>query len=264
MIDLRCHVLDGTDCGPQSFSVSLEMCRAAVRGGVETIVATPRWKAGSAEPPVGFDEMGRKIERLRAETDGALAVKAGFVFEFSMALPDLVRRYGPRLALGGKRHLLVSLPKTRVPEEAELVWESLAADGYFVVLAHPECSPALRRDGARLARWASAGMKFQIDAASVAGAYGPEVQKFAARCLRQFGAQTVVASNARGGNDVSLGEARAKLFGQVGRDLATKSLTETPGAILGEGVGPNAARRMAASRLTSLLRHAGAVKALLG
>ncbi len=42
MIDLRCHILDGNNCGLGCFDESLEMCRVGAANGVRTIVATPR------------------------------------------------------------------------------------------------------------------------------------------------------------------------------------------------------------------------------
>jgi protein-tyrosine phosphatase len=51
MIDIHCDILDGTPYGSDSFADSLEMCRAAIADGVRTVIATPRWKTGRAEPP---------------------------------------------------------------------------------------------------------------------------------------------------------------------------------------------------------------------
>lgn len=232
MIDLRSNILDGTDCGPQSFAESLEICRAAVAYGVHTLVATPRWKAGSFEPPLAFEEITRKVEQLQRVLRGSLSIKSGFVIEFSRSLLELVEHYGSRLALGAKQHLLISLPSTYLPAETDDVWAGLRGQGFYILIAHPECSPAIRRNPTILSRWASSGIKFQIDAASVAGLYGREVKKFALDCLRHCKGNMVVASNARDVQFNSLTKAREELIGHFGERQTKMLIREIPTSII--------------------------------
>src|SRR5215208_3071452 len=125
MIDLRSHILSGTPCGPDSFAESVRMCRAAIEGGVRTLVASPRWEAGQAEPPLSFERCEQQISRLVSETGGALNIKLGFGLQFGARLPELTDKYGARLAVGGRRHLLVSMPSVVIPAETEEVWDGL-------------------------------------------------------------------------------------------------------------------------------------------
>ncbi|HEX8292760.1 MAG TPA: CpsB/CapC family capsule biosynthesis tyrosine phosphatase [Pyrinomonadaceae bacterium] len=266
MIDIRSHILDGTPCGPDSPADSLEMCRAAAADGVRTLVATPRWEAGRAEPPLPFDECSRKLRRLESETGGRLSLKLGFALQFSPDLPALVGRYGSELALAGKRHLLVSLPSVEVPPEAEGVWGALSRAGFSVVLSHPECNTVLRRDAARLARWVSEGLTLQVDAASVAGTHGREVRRFALECLRKYEGHAAVASNARwdGGPRCSLGDAREELSAKVGARQARCFTKETPAALIGDADEHHGARGAAPRGLASVLRSFAPIKALTG
>jgi protein-tyrosine phosphatase len=235
MIDLRSNILDGTDCGPQSFAESLEMCRVAVECGVRTVVATPRWKAGSLEPPLPFEEINQKIERLQRELGDTLSIKSGFVFESTHLLLNLINRYGRRLALGEKRHLLISLPSNHLPTDTDEIWAGLRQRGFLVILAHPECCPAIRRNPALLNQWASSGVMFQIDAASVAGVYGRHIRKFALECLRKYDGCAVIASNVRDIKVNPMKDARKEISARMGDLRATKFLSETPTAIIGEG-----------------------------
>ena len=266
MIDLRTHILDGTPCGPDSFAESLEMCRAAIADGVRTIVATPRWEAGSPEPPLPFEECHRKLKRLEAETRGALSFKLGFALEFSPELPVLVERHGSKLTLAGKRHLLVSLPSVEIPPEVEEVWKAVGRGGFSVILAHPECNTRLRRDSARLARWVSEGLTLQVDAASVLGAYGREVQRFALDSLGKFQGHAAVASNTRprAGRRYSLSNAREELSDKIGARHARSFTRETPAALISDGGRRNGVRDSSSRGLTSMLRSFGPVKALMG
>ncbi|HEX8149727.1 MAG TPA: CpsB/CapC family capsule biosynthesis tyrosine phosphatase [Pyrinomonadaceae bacterium] len=266
MIDLRSHILDGTPCGPDSFAESLEMCRAAAADGVRTLVATPRWEAGHAEPPLPFDECLRKLRRLEAELRGLLSLKLGFALQFSPELPALVGRYGAELALAGKRHLLISLPSVEAPPEAEGVWGALSHAGFSVVLSHPECNTVLRRDAARLGRWVSEGLTLQIDAASVAGTHGREVRRFALECLRKFEGRSVVASNARRSAEQksSLAIAREELIGSFGARHALRLTRETPAALIGDGAFSVSVRGSRPRGLASLFGSMDQAKPLRG
>lgn len=267
MIDIRSHILDGTPCGPASFAGSLEMCHAAIADGVRTIVATPRWEVGRAEPPLPFDECRGRLERLEAKTLGVISLRLGFVLQFSPELPALVEAHGPKLALAGGRQLLVSLPSVEAPAEAEGVWGALARAGFSTVLAHPECNAVLRRDDARLVRWVSEGMTLQIDTMSVLGAHGREVRRFAIECLRKFEGRVVVASNGRWGADAknSLAAARGELVRSVGTRLAGSLMWETPAALIGDVLNGKDGRNGADTRsLTSRLRSMNPLRVLTG
>jgi protein-tyrosine phosphatase len=234
MIDLRCHLFDGTACGTEDFRESLELCRQAAQEGVRTIVAVQRWDAGQDEPQLSFNACQRKLERLQSETGAALTLKAGFVFRFHPALDKLIKRYGSSVTLGGGRHVLVALPSVSTPTETEEVWEKLAKLGFSVLVAAPECSHDLRRDRVRLENWLGTGVKLQLCAASITGAHGREAQRFALHCAKEYRGHTIVASNAReaGARRPSLALARETLERHLGKGRAHALFNETPAAIL--------------------------------
>ena len=49
MIDIHCHILPGTDDGPETIEESLAMCRIAALDGIKVIVATPHFRPGISE-----------------------------------------------------------------------------------------------------------------------------------------------------------------------------------------------------------------------
>jgi protein-tyrosine phosphatase len=234
MIDLHCHLLDETGCGPQDFAESLEMCRRAVADGVRTIVATPRWDAPADEPPLSLADCEHKLKHLRQEMQGTLSLKLGFLIRFRVDLASLLKRYGAAITVGGGRYVLVSLPSLRTPEETEEVWDAVKRMGFAVIIARPECSPMLRRGSERLGRWVAGGVKLQLDAASIIGAHGREVRQFAMQCVRAYQDCVVVASSARDGRThrASLALAREALVKKFGARCARQLLSETPEAII--------------------------------
>ena len=242
------------------------MCRSAVTDGVKIIVATPRWDVGFTEPPLPFVEYHRKIERLETAMRGALNLKLGFALQFNSELPMLVERYGSILALGGKRHLLISLPSLEIPSDVEDVWKGLAQAGFSIVLAHPECNAVLRRNPSRLRQWVEEGLMLQVDAASVIGAHGREVRRFAIECLRMYEGRAVVASNARCvvGQKSSLGSVREELNIKIGTRQARSFIVETPATLIKDGIRHNNGRRAPLRGLPNLFRSISQIKELLG
>lgn len=241
------------------------MAQRALAEGVQTVVATPRWAAGHSEPPLPFADCQHKVARLEAALSGALSIKLGFELQFSPQLPGLVARYGSMLTLGGKRHLLISLPAVRVPAEVEMVWREINRQGFSIIVAHPECNAWLRRDPVRLDRWVDDGITLQISAGSVAGAHGREVRRFALECLRQYEAHAVVASNARDADAQKdlLSRARTELNGQLGERPTAAFMCETPTAIINDQRAQVANSHVADGRFSILLRSLKPRKALV-
>ena len=198
MIDLRSQLLGSAPGAAENFDEGVRMCRLAAAEGVRASVAAVRWAAGASEPPLEFDAYARELERLRAASEVEHELLAGFVLSFHENLPALVAHYGQQLALAGGRSLLVALPALEVSACVEGVWDALKAMGFRVVVARPECSPALRRDAARLDAWVANGVTVQLDAASVTGAHGREALRFARRCAKEYAplGRLAIASNA--------------------------------------------------------------------
>jgi protein-tyrosine phosphatase len=235
MIDLHCHLLDETACGPKTFQESLEMCRLAVADGIHTIVATPLWEAGASEPPLSLLACASKIECLSNEMEGALRLELGFMMKFRLDLPLLLDKFGTTLTLGQGRYVLVSLPLVYVPNASGAVWRDIASRGFSVLLSRPECNPSLRRRPEILDEWVRSGVNVQLDAASILGTHGREVQRFAVQSIGKYKNSVVIGSNAPHShlNQISLKQARAKLAKVIGKTTARAVFSVTPARILG-------------------------------
>lgn len=212
------------------------MCRLAVADGVRTIVATPRWNSGAHEPPLGFDECRQQLERLRCELRGTLSFRLGFLLGFRPDLPALLEQYGSSISLGGGRYVFVSLPSLSVPVEAEEVWSKVSGQGFSILLARAECNPALRHNPARIERWIESGIMLQLDAASITGLHGYEIQHFALQCVKKYEGSIVIASRAgsTSARHSSLASAREQLLKKNDSRRVRRLMSETPMAMMDE------------------------------
>ena len=234
------------------------MCRLAIEDGAKTIVATPHWEANASESPAFISACKQKLDRLQQALQGRLSLELGFLMKFSPDLDAFVEKYNTVFTLGGGRCLLVTMSSLQKPEEARKVWKRLKERGYSVLLSRPECNLRLRRSPQILIDWSKIGVHLQLDSASITGAHGREVQRFAWDCLKMFPNTTVIASGPRRQNQraVSLGEAREQLAKKNWTAHARRLLWETPARIINSqgdtSDNPDQFRRRSTTLLNSL------------
>ena len=65
LIDINCHILPGTEDGPDNFREAAEMLRIAYDEGIRTIVATPPYN--KKNPIMDGDKLDRLVEQLNVE-----------------------------------------------------------------------------------------------------------------------------------------------------------------------------------------------------
>lgn len=256
MIDLHCHLLGGANESQEGFAEQLEICRRAAQDGVHTLVATPRWASSQDEPPLGLSACWQQLERLRQEMRAALSFKLGFLMEFRRDLPEVLEKYGSAVTLGGGRFAFVSVPALHLPADAEEVWSKVSRKGFSVLLARAECCLALRRNPVRLERFVESGGRLQLDAASITGLHGHEIQHFAFQCLKKYEGSVIVASTVggRSARSSSLALVREELLKKNQAQRVKRLLCETPLALLGETKPSSPDAHLRAFRLPQLLR----------
>lgn len=182
-IDLHTHVLPGVDDGPATLEGSLELARAAEAAGTAVLAATPHVNDSRfIEPaaiPAAVDELNG---HLRAAGIGVDVVAGG---EIALTrVPDLSDEELSGLGLGGGPWVLLESPFASMQEFESLVHAVVARD-HAVLLAHPERCAAFQRDPARLTRLVRSGVRVQLTAGAVTGAFGSRVREFSLRLLRE-------------------------------------------------------------------------------
>lgn len=185
MIDLHAHILPGVDDGPANWTTALELCRQLAGQGVSGVVATPHFLPGrypEASLVLGLvQELNQRLSSLSC----ALTVYPGAEAYLVPELPRLVADGTVPTLNNAGRYLLVELPLEEIPSCTENVLFSLLLDGITPALAHPERNAKLQENPALLATLVERGTLVQVNAGSLAGEFGPRVQKFAGSLVRQ-------------------------------------------------------------------------------
>jgi protein-tyrosine phosphatase len=194
VIDLHCHVLPGLDDGPPTMAETLALAARAEAAGISTLVATPHV---SWEFPTRASAIATSVLRVNEELQRAgmrVTVCPGAEVALSY-VGEVDRRDLAKLRIGRGDWLLVECPLTSSAGQFEIVLEALQRQGHRVILAHPERSPALMREPARLHELVRAGMLCSITAGSLVGRFGRPVWAFS-RHLVEAGLVHNVASDA--------------------------------------------------------------------
>ena len=206
------------------------MARLAAADGTRVLAATPHVRD---DYPTSAEQMERGLADVRAAVDAAgieLEVVPGGELALEQATrlePADLRRFG----LGGSdRWLLVEFPYEGWPLGLPRLGQAFAADGFGVVLAHPERNGEVQGRPSRLQEFVDAGMLVQLTAASVDGRLGRRAQA-ASRTLLELGLAHLIASDAHAPSVRAIG-----LSGAVQEvrdpDLARWLTQGVPGAIV--------------------------------
>jgi len=176
LVDLHSHILPGFDDGAADLEASVDMARAAARGGTRTIVATPHVSLSYDATPSAIAAGVAVVKGALAERDIDLEVASGA----EVAVPrlsNLDEHTLHDLCLGQGMYLLVESPYSASPFLEKLLFD-LQTRGFRPVLAHPERCPSFHRDRALLERLVAQGALCSVTAGSLTGRFGRTVRRF--------------------------------------------------------------------------------------
>ena len=169
MIDLHCHLLYDLDDGPRKREISVNMARQAHAAGVRTVVCTPHSPESSASrhySPQLIAERAHEVQELAAAAGYEITLKPGTEISYiAHARQRLDRK--ELLTLGGSRTVLIEMPVFAVDMRFLPTAVELIANGYQVILAHPERYIYNQKDVDDLRRIHESGVLFQVTAAAV-------------------------------------------------------------------------------------------------
>jgi len=200
--DVHSHLVPGVDDGAATLEEGLELLAGLVRHGYRGAVVTPHVHSDL------YPNSRRTLAAPYAQLEAAAAIRFPG-FQLRLAAEYLIDERFERIVqegdlldfegvdAGGQpaRCVLVELGFAALPPQAERVLFDLERIGYVPVLAHIERYPYL--DLRAAFRFAERGTLLTVNAASLAGAYGLQVQTFA-RSIVKAGHAAALCSDAHG------------------------------------------------------------------
>jgi protein-tyrosine phosphatase len=231
MIDVHCHLLPGIDDGPGDWETALRMARAAEADGIRKSIATPHWTGTGGEVERCRERLVEYRQRLAAETI-RLEVQLG---QEVILVPNLIDalREGTALTLAGSSYVLLETAQLEFGAFNHQALFKLQAEGYRIILAHPERVRTWQGRYDDLKELLERGCYAQVNAGSLLGSFGKPAQRTAEELLRR-GWVSLLASD--GHSDTSrpprLTEAVRRCAAILGDQAAERLVNGNPARIL--------------------------------
>ena len=170
--DYHSHILPGVDDGVQTMDEALEILACFERQGVAALWLTPHVME---DIPNTTERLRLCFARLKAEYKGG--VKLNLAAEYMLdTLFDARLADNDLLPLGEQgNHILVETSFFNPPMCLYDTVARIKSKGYYPLLAHPERYLYMCEKDYRTLK--AAGVKFQLNWASLAGHYGSRVKK---------------------------------------------------------------------------------------
>lgn len=234
MYDIHCHVLHGLDDGAKDINESMLICRVEAKYNVDTIVATPHFIEGESEVKPSSILSGIKEVEEEAKAIG-LNIKVLPGMEIYI-VPGLVKLFEENrvVTINGKGYMLIELPLFEsMPSFTEEVLFELQLRGIKPIIAHPERCRSIINHPNIVYRLIKKECLMQVNAGSITGLFGKQVQKTAITLLDHNMVHAIASDMHAGHGRI---EGMDKCFKMVskkyGRDSANDLFVENPEKII--------------------------------
>lgn len=174
--DIHCHVVPGVDDGSPDEATSASLIESMQGWGINTIYASPHVTQNTFENSI--DTITPAMEKLKAELNRrGNSIKIGHSAEYRIDELFLKRLEANELMLLPNDYILIENSFLQEPWNLDQLVFDLQVRGLKPILAHPERYSYYYGKKERYAELHNAGLQFQINLLSLAGAYGkPERQ----------------------------------------------------------------------------------------
>lgn len=235
MVDIHAHILPGIDDGPQTLEESLALAQCYVGIGIRRIICTSHFIPGTAWAATSeqmLEKMAVTQEYLRSH-DVDLTLYPGMEVAFHRKLRGRLEA-GKILPLAGSSRYLLEPAFSDSMEELLVMTETLVADGFRFILAHPERIPAAQVTIESIVAFALENdLQIQLNIGSLLGRYGRESQRAGMEFISR-GCVQYLASDAHGAASRRPPDAHdwQELANMVGADLLTRCCCTNPAALI--------------------------------
>lgn len=213
-VDIHSHVVPSGDDGAQNLDEGLELCRGAREHGTTVLFATPHvWPM--LPLPTEREELIRSVHAQMVPAAAAFGLDLQLGYELTPT-PALLEDDPHRFRLGTIRAVLMEVPFHGSLSLAERVAEHIEGAGLLPVIAHPERSEAVSEDLGLAAALHERGWLLQLNATSIVGYHGAEIQATAWRLLDEGLAGLVASDGHRHARPPRLDEAYRAVRARLG------------------------------------------------
>jgi len=213
-VDCHSHVVPSGDDGAKTPADGLALCELAAESGTAILFATPHVWPHLTLTEEREAQIRHAYERLK--TRARLELRLGY--ELTPA-PPLLREDPARYVLEGTEVVLVEVPFPGPASDLVELAEHIERSGLTPLVAHPErTEPVLERP--ELAQELAQRWPLQVNASSLLGRHGAEIEALAWRLVEAGDAAVVASDGHRLSRPARLDEAYELVTSRVGEDRA--------------------------------------------
>jgi protein-tyrosine phosphatase len=213
-VDVHSHVVPSGDDGAKTIEEGLDLCRGAAERGTTVLFATPHvWPMLPLGPAREEQIRAAHAEMAPAAARFGLDLQLGFELTPTPALLD---EDPHRYRLGALPAVLMEVPFHGALSLSERLAEHIEGAGLLPVIAHPERSEAVLDDPGLAASLHERGWLLQVNATSIVGYHGPEIEASACRLLDDGLADLVASDGHRRARPPELDDAYRAVRARVG------------------------------------------------
>lgn len=184
--DVHSHLLPGLDDGVQSFEQAETIITRFHHMGYNRLITTPHIISdlyrNTPQTILGkLDELRQYLK----DKNIPVTIDAAAEYYLDEALFDMLRQNTPLLTFGPKKYLLFETTFLNEPLNLKEFIFQATAQGYTLVMAHPERYAYLQNSIAKAEDLLSRGVLFQINISSLTGYYSKGAQLTANRLIEK-------------------------------------------------------------------------------
>ena len=188
-VDCHSHVVPSGDDGAATIEDGLALCRTAAEHGTAVLFATPHVWPYLTLTTEREGEIRAAFERMRSRAH--VELRLGFELTPSRAL---LAEDPVRYVLEGTDRVLAEVPFSGPADLVFSLGEHIEGAGLRPVIAHPERTEAVLDEPGIADELAARGWALQVNATSLTGRHGPEIEELGWSFVER-GVATVVASD---------------------------------------------------------------------
>ena len=230
MIDIHSHLLPGVDDGSTSLQQTLEQLRIMAQAGVTKVYLTPHFmrnlyhNTGSVIIPV-FKDLQQSVKSANLN----IQLELGCEFFIDNQAVDTITAEG--LTLGDSNYVLFESMLQQLPSDIFTLTYQLQKAGYKLIMAHPARYANIIRNPELAEDFLHHDIYLQINAGSLLGMYGRNVQHTAIELLDR-GLPHFIASDNHGDHRESVqAEAYNFVCQHYGENIAIMLFERNPECI---------------------------------
>lgn len=186
MVDIHSHLLYGIDDGSKSIEESVTIIEDLKNFGYDALILTPHYIKDSQYNYTRKHNM-KLLENLKEAVSKrgiSIELYLGNELYIDEDLYELLEN-GSVSSLNGSNYVLIEIPMSGIHSDYIDIFSFLIANGYKVILAHPERYLSFQKDFSKISELIDCGVLLQCNIGSIVGDYGLGAQKLVKKLFKK-------------------------------------------------------------------------------